>query len=122
MLTLDTNILIEFFKQNTTISTELNRLGLPALAISVIVAAELYQGAFDTTEMRMIQRGLMPFARLPLLPEIGDRMLALLNQYALSHRLQFPDALIAATALHYNLPLYTLNRKDYSLPRRLTII
>lgn len=23
------------------------------------------------------------------------------------------DALIAATALHYNLPLYTLNKKDF---------
>lgn len=113
MILLDTNILIQFFKQDPAIAAELSRLGLPALGMSVIVAAELYQGALDTAEMRMIQRGLARFTLLPLLPEIGERMLDLLQQYALSHRLGFPDALIAATALHHNVPLFTLNRKDF---------
>lgn len=113
MILLDTNILIEFLKQNTAVSAELSRLRLPSLCISPVVAAELYQGAFDTAEMRMIERGLARFTLLALIPEIGELMLQLLRQYALSHNLKFPDALIAATALHHNLPLFTLNRKDF---------
>lgn len=50
---------------------------------------------------------------LPLQPAIGQQMRQLLDSYTLSHRLQFPDALIAATALHHGLPLFTLNRKDF---------
>ena len=45
--------------------------------------------------------------------DISDRFLALLEKYALSHRLSVPDALIAATALSQNLALYTLNVKDF---------
>jgi predicted nucleic acid-binding protein len=37
----------------------------------------------------------------------------LLEEYALSHKLSVPDALIAATALQHNLHLYTLNIKDF---------
>jgi hypothetical protein len=45
--------------------------------------------------------------------EISTLTLSLLEMYALSHRLNLPDALIAATALRYNLSLYTLNIKDF---------
>jgi len=33
--------------------------------------------------------------------------------YCLSHKLEFADALIAATAILHNVELYTLNRKDF---------
>jgi len=34
-------------------------------------------------------------------------------KFALSHKMQIPDALIAATATTYNLPLFTYNIKDF---------
>ena len=34
-------------------------------------------------------------------------------QYALSHKLSIPDAIIAATALYYDIELYTYNVKDF---------
>ncbi|MFC6224289.1 type II toxin-antitoxin system VapC family toxin [Hymenobacter artigasi] len=113
MILLDTNIIIEFFKQNSTVVAELHRLELSNLAVSVVVAAELYQGALNTAELKLIEKGVARFRHLPLLPEIGEQILDLLRQYALSHRLQFPDALIAATSLHHQIPLYTLNKKDF---------
>ena len=33
--------------------------------------------------------------------------------YSLSHKLSIPDALIAATALNYDIELYTYNIKDF---------
>jgi predicted nucleic acid-binding protein len=37
----------------------------------------------------------------------------LVKTYCLSHKLELADALIAATAIHHNVELYTLNRKDF---------
>jgi len=50
---------------------------------------------------------------LPILPEISKKGVILVEQYCLSHKLALPDALIAATALHYDIELYTLNLKDF---------
>jgi len=36
------------------------------------------------------------------------------KNYCLSHRLEFADALIAATAIFHNANLFTLNRKDFA--------
>jgi tRNA(fMet)-specific endonuclease VapC len=44
---------------------------------------------------------------------ISKNAVELVEEYALSHKLSIPDALIAATAIYYNLPLYTLNLKDF---------
>jgi predicted nucleic acid-binding protein len=51
--------------------------------------------------------------QIPLDADISGRFLNLLNTYALSHRLSVPDALIAATALSQDIPLFTLNHRDF---------
>jgi len=38
----------------------------------------------------------------------------LVKTYCLSHKLEFADALIAATAIQHNAELFTLNRKDFA--------
>jgi predicted nucleic acid-binding protein len=42
MILCDTNILIEFYKNNPQITQELRQLGLNQLTISVVTQAELY--------------------------------------------------------------------------------
>ena len=44
---------------------------------------------------------------------ISDVTCAELEKYCLSHNMDFHDALIAATSLYHNLPLFTLNIKDF---------
>jgi tRNA(fMet)-specific endonuclease VapC len=39
--------------------------------------------------------------------------LELLTKYALSNKLAVPDGLIAATAIAWDIELFTLNHKDY---------
>ncbi len=113
MILCDTNILIEFYRGNSDIVEELQKIGLPNLAISTVTAGEMYFGARDKRELGQIKKNLLLLTQIPLDADIAERFLALLEEYALSHRLSVPDALIAATALSQNIPLYTLNFKDF---------
>jgi tRNA(fMet)-specific endonuclease VapC len=113
MILCDTNILIEFYKGDSNIITELHQIGVPNLAVSIITTGELFYGARDKLELAKMQKHLALVKQIPLDEEISNRFLALLEVYALSHKLSVPDALIAATSLSHNLPLYTLNIKDF---------
>ena len=113
MLLLDTNIVIEFWKQNPAIRANLMVFQPEDLFISVVTEAELLAGARDKPDLRTIQRDLELLNILPLEPTIGKRAIELLTAHTLSQRLKLADALIAATALYHGLPLYTLNRKDF---------
>lgn len=113
MILLDTNILIELYKDNPLVKTALEKQGVSNLAISAITAGELYFGARDKRELRKIQKHLALLEQIAVDAEITELFIKLLLEYALSHRLNIPDALIAATALQNKLPLYTLNLKDF---------
>ena len=113
MILCDTNILIEFYKNNAPIKQILAALGVAQLGISVVTAGELYFGARDKQELGQIQKHLALLHLYPLDTQTSTVFLNLLGDYALSHRLSIPDALIAATALQHQLPLYTLNLKDF---------
>ena len=88
-------------------------IGLPELAVSVITVGELYFGARDRRELLKIKRHLASLQQIPMDEETSELALALLETYALSHRLSLPDAVIAATALRHELVLYTLNVRDF---------
>ncbi len=44
---------------------------------------------------------------------ISEKAIELIEHYKLSHGLQIPDAIIAATAVVYQLPLFTYNLRDF---------
>jgi tRNA(fMet)-specific endonuclease VapC len=70
MILCDTNILIEFFKDNETVKNELRQIGFAELAVSIITTAELFYGARDKTELQTIQKRLAAFKQVELDPEI----------------------------------------------------
>jgi tRNA(fMet)-specific endonuclease VapC len=113
MILCDTNILIEFYKNNSTVVNELRQIGINQLAISIITQAELYYGALNKAELTQIRKHLQLLKSIPIDPEISDRFIQLMENYSLSHKLAIPDALIAATALVHDMSLYTLNLKDF---------
>jgi len=113
MILCDTNILVEFYKDNEAIKQTLRQVGLSQLAVSVITTGELYFGAKDKRELAKIERHLALLNQIALNAEISAVFLKLMGQYVLSHKLSVPDGLIAATALCHAIPLYTLNTKDF---------
>ncbi|MBF0379278.1 MAG: type II toxin-antitoxin system VapC family toxin [Desulfamplus sp.] len=113
MILCDTDILIEFYKNNVVIINELKHIGQVNLSVSAITQAELYFGAFDKRELKKIHQHLATIFRFPLDTTISECFLLLMQTYSLSHKLGLPDALIAATALVHQLSLYTLNIKHF---------
>jgi tRNA(fMet)-specific endonuclease VapC len=113
MILCDTNILIEFYKNNPQVVQELRRIGPTQLAVSPITQAELYFGALNKAELRKIKQHLSLLSSFPLDVSISAVFLQLMETYSLSHKLSLPDAIIAATALVHNVELYTLNTKDF---------
>jgi len=113
MILCDTNILIEFYRGNSVILDVLQEIGVTNLAISVITSGELFYGAQDKRELKKVQKHLALLNQISLDADISAQFVSLLENYALSHKLSVPDALIAATAICHELPLYTLNKKDF---------
>ncbi|MFZ4555009.1 MAG: type II toxin-antitoxin system VapC family toxin [Pseudanabaena sp.] len=113
MILCDTNILIEFYKDNSKVVNEFHRLGISQLSISSITQAELYYGAINKNELQKIKKHLGLLSIFPVDVLISTKFIELMETYSLSHKLSIPDALIASTAIVYSLDLYTFNLKDF---------
>lgn len=113
LILLDTNIIIEYFKDNKSIIHELKKIGEINIAISEVTAAELIYGAFNKSELKKILETISTINKISIDTEISSFSISLMTGYSLTHKLSFPDALIAATAIKNNMPLFTLNKKDF---------
>jgi hypothetical protein len=113
MILCDTNILIEFYKNNNAVISELKKIGQPNIAVSVVTSGELIFGAINKKELHQILKDLSHLNVLSIDAGICSIFLKLMEQHSLSHKLSLPDALIAATALVHDVPLYTMNLKDF---------
>lgn len=109
----DTNILIEFYKNNSSVISDLKEIGQLNIAISIVTAGELLYGAFNKQELNQILKDIAHLKLLHLNQDIGSIQLQLMADFSLSHNLNLPDAMIAATAIYYNYPIFTLNKKDF---------
>ena len=109
----DTNILIDALKQDEDILKSINWIGHNNIALSVITSAELLFGARDKVEYVKIRKYIDFLRVIPINIQICELFLNLVEKYALSHRIGIPDTFIAATALYYDVELFTLNKKDF---------
>lgn len=106
---IDTSILVDVLRGRRTFSILSTQKGM----ISPIVYMELIQGAHDKTEASKIQKLLKLYPVIHFNQDISELSISLMNMYAKSHGLKIPDAIIAATSLHLNYPLITLNQRDF---------
>ncbi|MGB3849493.1 MAG: type II toxin-antitoxin system VapC family toxin [Tunicatimonas sp.] len=109
----DTNILIDFSKRNPDVVRTVQAIGTANVRVSSITAGEFIFGALNKADLTKILKALRAITVLPVNEPISDGGVELVTNYALSHTLAVPDAFIAATALVHDLPLYTLNKKDF---------
>jgi len=109
----DTDVMIEFYRNNPKILDQLLQIGQKRLAVSVITFGELIFGAINKRELQQIKKDLASINVIEIDHGISIRFLQLMDQYALSHKISIPDAMIAATAIEHDLELFTLNLKDF---------
>ena len=109
----DTDVIIEFYRNNDTIISDLKEIGQQNIAISIITAGELIYGALNKKELRQINKDIDSLNMLNIDKKTCDVFRDLMGKYVLSHKLALPDGFIAATALTHNIELFTLNMKDY---------
>ncbi|DAB29818.1 MAG TPA: VapC toxin family PIN domain ribonuclease [Sulfurimonas sp. UBA12504] len=116
MIFLDTCILIDFSKDKINIDLSKD------YCISSIVKLEFKVGALDKRELKKINRILSSIKLLDTDQSILDLSDVLIENYALSHCMGIYDAIIAATCLVYDLPLWTYNKKDFRFIEELELI
>lgn len=117
----DTCILIDFINGKSQALSQLY-LQNAMLFINPIIELELLQGARNKNEMRYLENKLRMFYKLEMPSEVFQSARELIKIYALSHGLRLADALIAATALVYELTLFTLNTNDFKFIPKLQIL
>jgi tRNA(fMet)-specific endonuclease VapC len=113
MVIFDTNILIEIYRGNIAVKEETERLQTDIFYVSSITVAEFMVGAKDKADLIRIEKQLEKYTAIPINAAITDIFINLFKTLTLSHRPGIADALIAATALYYNLPLYTHNKRHF---------
>ncbi|OAV68462.1 putative ribonuclease VapC19 [Bacteroidales bacterium Barb4] len=113
MILCDTNILIELYRRNENIVVAVETIQQKNIAISDVTRAELFVGALNKRELQTLRKDVSQLIVLPIQPEILDMAIKLLEEYCLSHKLDFHDALIAATAICHKIELFTLNIRDF---------
>ena len=111
MILIDTNIFIEIYRGNVAIASIVDNI--PEIAVCDVVRAELFYGARNKQDLQEIITDLEEFSVFPLTQQISELAVNFVKTYCLSHKLEFADALIAATAILHNVELYSLNRKDF---------
>ncbi len=114
---LDTNILIGFLRDKEEAVETLTKLRKKRTpCISVITIVEVRVGCGDITHREQIDNLLSGMSYLTTTPEIASIASRLLRPYIHDKSLLaalFPDALIAATAEHHKIDIYTGNLKHF---------
>ena len=117
----DTDVLIWYFRGNHKALEEI-REALP-FAVSCVTFMELIQGAKNKSEQNSILKQLKAWDVyvIQISEQVSSRATQLVREHSLERGITIADALIAATALDREEPLFTGNTKHFTFIPRLTI-
>lgn len=113
MILCDTNILIELYKGNQKIISDLKNIREENICISDVISAELLYGARDKKDLDFLKKQIESVVCLPINESISRTAVELIHKFSLSHNLGLADGLIAATAIYHDFELFTLNTRDF---------
>jgi predicted nucleic acid-binding protein len=110
----DTDVMIWFFRGKDKVADLISSAS--DRAVSCVTYAELIQGARNKAEIKMMQKLLREwdFQILMLDATLSQKAMFYVEEYALSHGVQWPDALIASTVLQREETLMTANAKHFT--------
>lgn len=109
----DTDILIWHLRGNSKAAQLIG--ASPSKAISAVTYMEVVQGLRNKEDARRWKSFLvnLDIHVLPIEDRVSAKAMFWMDEFSLSHHLQIPDALIAATAETAGLVLITGNTRDY---------
>ena len=122
-LLIDSSIIIDATNDHPRALVYINELltsGTPGIHSATF--AEVIVGTRDARELFRLRRFLRPFAVEYPTPQDWLPTLDLLGQLHLSHDVDLPDCLIAATALRLNLAVVTINDRHFRLFKGLKVL
>lgn len=108
----DSNVMIDWINHRQKAIDDLQLLN-GRIAISIITEYEIIAGAGDLMMQKRLEKFLKNYIVILLDDKISALGIHLYKKYKLSHGLDMPDSLIAATAIELDLPLFTYNTKDF---------
>lgn len=109
---LDTNILIGILRKDKKVIAAFTQLNWDDLYISTITYGEIIIGA-RKGELQKTKRFLKSFGIIELDKSISVRLRQIYHE-AYYHQGVLADAIIGATAITYDLPLWTTNKIDFN--------
>jgi len=113
MVLCDTNIFISAFNGRLDTIAQLNTIGLTDIVLSSITVMELFQGMGNKGELVQMKKKIKFYDVVQMDEAISQKAVEFIETYKLSHGLQIPDAIIGATAVVHQIPLFTYNVKDF---------
>ncbi len=113
MILCDTNIFISAFNGRTDTINQLNKIGLGEIALSAVTVMELLQGMGNKKELAQMKKKIKYYDVVQIDKAISQKAIDFIESYKLSHGLLIPDAIIGATAIVHQIPIYTYNVKDF---------
>ncbi len=109
----DTNIFIHYLNRDEKTIDKLLEIGLENIAMSADTAMELLQGMGNKIELEKMRKSITQYNVVDITSEVLELAVKQIEQFSLSHHLQIPDSIIGATAIVFDLPLFTYNTKDF---------
>jgi Predicted nucleic acid-binding protein, contains PIN domain len=118
---LDTDILIWYMRGNDRARKIIEESS--NFHVSVVTYIEMVQGLRSKTELRELRKAFKEWntSILFINEEISAKALFYVERFFLSHFMTLADALIAATAVTYAIPLLTGNERHYRMISELEI-
>ncbi|MGB9706714.1 MAG: type II toxin-antitoxin system VapC family toxin [Microgenomates group bacterium] len=109
----DTNIIIDFSRKDRKAAAFLE--SLEEIIVSIVTVGEIYQGVGNKRELESAKQFFRNTKILLIDEQISTLALELLEKYTLPSGLLILDALIAATAIKFDLILVTSNVKHFKI-------
>ena len=111
---LNTDLLIDYLRKHPGAATLFDKLP-DDCAVSTLSVAELHAGVREGAERKALDILLGTFALVDLSAEIATQGGLLRRDWGKSHGIGLNDALIAATAIHTERVLLSLNAKHFPM-------
>ncbi|MBI4647228.1 MAG: type II toxin-antitoxin system VapC family toxin [Bacteroidia bacterium] len=117
----DSNLLIDAFRGKISAKKKLENNEF-LIVLSDITLMELYAGCNSIEKRTRLEEQLKYYATAPITNIVAEKAISLIKRYVKNYQIHIPDIIIAATSLHYGLPLITSNKRDFEYIKEIILI